>query len=261
MPQLSSCFTLISSILVLQAHSWPAPLLPRGYLCFQKGQGEAWVSYLSAKVPEENCQQLCDQSSECVGYDWSANEHDDACRLYKANTPRLGDSGFDHRKYCAKRSHFPKASENEVNKADDFCDWINIHVGSWVATSEVYEHDQSKKNNIGSGSVSLQDISCSYPFQASKKTYRILAHTNQWQTLPDWGKMLNAEFSVDLSKHDFTNMLKTDGSPLVIPAHYKTTSVENEAKLVFLSPSSIQIYDERGRGLEFNATTKLEIQV
>jgi len=83
----------------------------------QAAEGLAWSTYNeTGDNSYEACAKLCDEDVECQGFDLTLKESShpelfslsmklqkpDSCRLYKENTPRLGDAGLDNRRYCTK---------------------------------------------------------------------------------------------------------------------------------------------------------------
>jgi len=94
------------------------------------GQGQAASTYSeTGKNSYEGCARLCDEDVECQGFDLTFKEtfhpelfsfnmnmqKPDSCRLYKENTPRLGDAGMDNRRYCTKMT--VKVATNQVHEA------------------------------------------------------------------------------------------------------------------------------------------------
>jgi len=77
----------------------------------QPGEGEnEKVASQSFENSEERCKSLCRLNADCIGFDYTIDyttkeleEREDACRLYRANTPRIGKGKHD-RTYCYKLS-------------------------------------------------------------------------------------------------------------------------------------------------------------
>eukprot|EP00930_Biecheleria_cincta_P042230 TRINITY_DN29050_c0_g1_i1.p1 TRINITY_DN29050_c0_g1~~TRINITY_DN29050_c0_g1_i1.p1 ORF type:complete len:429 (-),score=72.73 TRINITY_DN29050_c0_g1_i1:38-1324(-) len=85
----------------------------------QVGQGQAWfdaridISEDAAPVSIEDCIALCERRPACVSIDFTTNSQSDACRLYRPNTPRLGEGGPDERQYCIVRISNSSASTTD----------------------------------------------------------------------------------------------------------------------------------------------------
>jgi len=104
----------------------PEEGLDEKFAC-QSGQGEAFKAYdMTGDNSFEGCATLCDDDEECQAFDFTVSESQhpellsfkptvakkDACRLYKANKPRLGDAGSSERQYCEKKA--AEAGSDEV---------------------------------------------------------------------------------------------------------------------------------------------------
>lgn len=92
----------------------------------QAGQGQAFKSYdMTGANSFEGCAALCEENKSCLAFDYTLDESNhpellsfsptlaksDACRLYEANKPRLGDSGWSQRQYCEKKAPVDKSVE------------------------------------------------------------------------------------------------------------------------------------------------------
>merc|ERR1712046_114847 len=119
----------------------------------------------------------------------------DACRLYQVNKPRLGSQGWDHRKYCAKRSHFSNATEDEVNIADDFCYWLSHNVMTWPATKQVALGSNETRKIDSFYPVSLLNTRCYFPYSTEDKKYGFMVVTQNWHYLVGWHGMSSEYFT------------------------------------------------------------------
>jgi len=91
-----------------------ATLLHASFEC-SIGEGQAWVAYYETKDNSfQGCGALCLNDPACEGFDWNQDEKsghlngrilplwlNDACRLFRSNSPRLGRSLWN-RQYCKK---------------------------------------------------------------------------------------------------------------------------------------------------------------
>ena len=72
-------------------------------LVCQIGQGEAGKHFAHSNNPTyDRCMAECNKKSNCVALDYTTKSVGNSCRLYRENTPRLGNGGGDNRKYCRK---------------------------------------------------------------------------------------------------------------------------------------------------------------
>eukprot|EP00930_Biecheleria_cincta_P068487 TRINITY_DN5593_c0_g1_i7.p1 TRINITY_DN5593_c0_g1~~TRINITY_DN5593_c0_g1_i7.p1 ORF type:complete len:647 (+),score=118.36 TRINITY_DN5593_c0_g1_i7:68-2008(+) len=96
----------------------------------QAGQGGAFRSYhMTGDNSFEACAALCNAEEDCQGFDFTASDSQhpellslhptvakkDACRLYRANKPRLGDAGSADRQYCEKKIEWGEAVDDETD--------------------------------------------------------------------------------------------------------------------------------------------------
>eukprot|EP00930_Biecheleria_cincta_P031930 TRINITY_DN22145_c0_g1_i1.p1 TRINITY_DN22145_c0_g1~~TRINITY_DN22145_c0_g1_i1.p1 ORF type:complete len:416 (-),score=68.39 TRINITY_DN22145_c0_g1_i1:419-1615(-) len=129
------------------------------------GQGQAFQSYnMTGANSFESCATLCDQDARCLAFDYTLEESQhpellsfsptlgksDACRLYGANTPRLGDSGRSQRKYCEKKAETTKTVEN--------------------ATEEVFWPDIQAQNSSLADLTVVESSGCRHPCGATSLT-------------------------------------------------------------------------------------------
>jgi len=102
-------------------------LLPETRFACQTGRGERFKSYSQIGANSyEGCAAACNADAECKAFDYvvgktrlrelfikgnprlAKSDLGYACRLYKANKPRLGDAGsVDSRRYCEKAERVP----------------------------------------------------------------------------------------------------------------------------------------------------------
>jgi len=101
----------------------------KDFTCLQ-GQGQWMKALKSMKLVELSCQDQCEAESACIAFDWAKyGYHNDGCRLYAANKPRIGDPGEHERRYCVMTE---KLQDGGMDEADQLCAWLNeVNTKSW----------------------------------------------------------------------------------------------------------------------------------
>merc|ERR1711879_212067 len=63
------------------------------YVCLA-GQGKPFASFQSSADNDKiRCQVKCTDDTRCVAFDYTTKQKNDACRLYAAQEPRIGEKG------------------------------------------------------------------------------------------------------------------------------------------------------------------------